>query len=58
MKIHKNKVWHFLIWLKQNNRLYCNMELDASLLDSYSGQEEFLPGISERIIYGSNSDSN
>ena len=36
MKICKNKVWQFLLWLKQNNRLYCNMPLDASLMDLYS----------------------
>jgi len=29
LKIRKNKVWQFLIWLKNNNRLYHNMPLDA-----------------------------
>jgi len=56
MKICKNKVWQFLLWLKQNNRLYCNMPLDASLMDLYSDKEEILPGIIDRIIYDSNSD--
>ena len=56
MKIWKNKVWKFLIWLKQNNRLYCNMVLDPSVMDLHSDKDEFLPGLSERIHYDSSSD--
>jgi len=56
MRIHKNKVWQFLIWLKNNNRLYQKMQLDASVMDLYSDKDEFLPGFDEQIIYDSYSD--
>ena len=32
------------------------MPLDATVMDLYSNQEEFLPGIRDRIIYDSNSE--
>ena len=56
MRIHKNKVWQILIWLKNNNILYQKMQLDASVMDLYSDKDEFLPGFDEQIIYDSYSD--
>ncbi len=47
-QLRKDKVWRFLLWLKQNNVLYENVKIDRSLMDLYPA--EGLPGLEDRII--------
>ncbi len=47
-KIRKHKVWAFLIWLKQHNHLYNDIELDSGIMEEYS--DGYLPGVHDRIV--------
>jgi hypothetical protein len=55
LKVQKEKVWNFLMWLKSNNKLYRNMEINCSLMDLYP-DDGILPGIEDRIIHDSKTD--
>ncbi|KIO21672.1 hypothetical protein M407DRAFT_80103, partial [Tulasnella calospora MUT 4182] len=48
-RIRKAKVWHFLIWLKQNNALYHNLPLSIENLDMYS-EEDIPAGLTDATI--------
>ncbi|KAG2351140.1 hypothetical protein BDR07DRAFT_1321248, partial [Suillus spraguei] len=47
--VHKQKIWSFLIWLKNHNCLYANIELDSSILDQHL-VDGCLPGLHERVV--------
>ena len=48
-KIRKQKVWEFLIWLKQNNRLYRDMPLDETIMNLYP-DDGTLPHIEDGVV--------
>lgn len=48
-RIRKNKVWRFLVWLKSNNRLYMDMELDRAVMDEYP-DDGFIPDLEEGVV--------
>ena len=48
-RIRKQKVWDFLIWLKNHNRLYALIPLDLRAMDLYP-DDGLLPGIEDCII--------
>jgi len=48
-KIRKNKVWDFLLWLKDHNSLYAMIPLDLHALSLYP-DDGLLPGIEDRVI--------
>jgi hypothetical protein len=48
-RIRKKKVYDFLLWLKDHNRLYAKIPLDFNALDLYP-DDGFLPGVEDRII--------
>ena len=48
-KIRKAKVWGFLLWLKEHNRLYTDMTLDPDVINLYP-DDDILPGIEHCII--------
>jgi hypothetical protein len=50
--IRKKKVWAFLLWLTAHNRLYIDIPLDRTILDSYP-DDDLLPGmeLEHRILY-------
>ena len=47
--VRKKKIWHFLLWLTSNNRIYKNIQLDSMAMDSYP-DNDILPGIEHRIF--------
>ena len=51
-RIRKHKVWNFLLWLKNHNRLYTFIPLDMRAMDLYP-EDGPLPGIEDRIIQDS-----
>ena len=53
-RVRKMKIWEFLNWLKNNNKLYCDITLDESVKDMYP-DDGALPGIETRV-FNSNSD--
>jgi len=55
-KICKQKVWAFLLWLKDNNHLYHNVPLDESLMDLYP-EDGYLPHIENGIVEDMNTDA-
>ena len=49
-RIDKVRVWRFLVWLKENNRLYSDLELSMDNLDTYE-EDGSLPNLAESIIH-------
>lgn len=47
--VRREKVWKFLLWLKDHNELYANMVLDYEVMTLYP-ERGVLPGLTERII--------
>lgn len=56
-RIRKQKVWNFLQWLKLNNILYADIEIDHAILDLYPN-DGFIPGLEDRVIHDSISNPN
>ena len=54
--IRKGKVWSFLLWLTKFNHLYCNIQLDSSIMDSYPVYG-LLPDIKYRIFLDHETDA-
>ena len=50
-KIQKRKVWRFLQWLRQHNRLYRDIPLDESIMDLYP-EDGTLPGLEQGVFDG------
>jgi len=48
-KIRKSKVWRFLLWLKEHNRLYIDMTLDPDIMDLYP-DHGILPGLGHNVF--------
>ncbi|KAF8838828.1 hypothetical protein BDN67DRAFT_906716, partial [Paxillus ammoniavirescens] len=48
-RVRKEKIWHFLVWLKDHSRLYANIRLDSDNLLLYP-DDDMLPGLTERVI--------
>jgi hypothetical protein len=48
-RIRKRKVWAFLLWLRQNNRLYHEVPLDESIMDLYP-EDGTLPDIENGVV--------
>ena len=48
-RIRKRKVWSFLLWLTTFNRLYIDIPLDSTIMDSYP-DDGLLPDIEHRIF--------
>ncbi|KAG2352760.1 hypothetical protein BDR07DRAFT_1454853 [Suillus spraguei] len=46
--IRKQKIWSFLVWLKNHNCLYADIELDSFILDQYL-VDGSLPGLHEQV---------
>ena len=38
--VRKKKIWGFLLWLTKHNRLYMDIPLDATIMDSYPDNGE------------------
>lgn len=65
LRIRKEKVWQFLLWLVENNPLYHNLvKLDIANLELYPLEEvdhpfggTLLPGVCERVIHDEESDA-
>jgi hypothetical protein len=55
-KIRKRKVWKFLQWLRQHNRLYRDIPLDESIMDLYP-EDGMLPGLEQGIFDDINMDA-
>jgi hypothetical protein len=51
-----SKLWRFLLWLTSHNRLYHNICLDRSIMDSYP-DDDLLPGIEDRIFEDHDADA-
>ena len=49
-RIRKLKVWHFLQWLKMNNGLYRDVQLDEQTMVLYP-DNGYLPRIEETVIH-------
>ena len=47
--VRKKKIWGFLLWLTKHNRLYMDIPLDATIMDSYP-DNGLLPGLKDRIF--------
>jgi hypothetical protein len=54
-RIRKSKVWRFLQWLKEHNRLYTEISLDRSAMELYP-EDGCLPGIESRVVHDRESD--
>jgi hypothetical protein len=54
-RIRKSKVWRFLQWLKEHNRLYVEISLDRSAMELYP-EDGCLPGIESRVVHDCESD--
>ena len=54
-RVWKSKIWNFLLYLKENNKLYHNIALNPFNLDSYPSDDS-LPGIQDRVVYDKTSD--
>ncbi|KIM39066.1 hypothetical protein M413DRAFT_75392, partial [Hebeloma cylindrosporum] len=48
-RVRKRKVWDFLLWLRNHNRLYANLPLDLDTMNLYP-EDGMLPGIEDRIL--------
>ena len=48
-RIRKSKVWRFLQWLKEHNKLYAKISLDRSAIELYP-EDGYLPGIENRVV--------
>lgn len=44
-RVQKKKVWLFLVWLKNHNRLYADIPLDPDVMALYP-DDDMLPGLS------------
>jgi hypothetical protein len=42
-RVRKQKIWHFLMWLKLHNQLYASLDLDKEVMDLYP-EDGPLPG--------------
>ena len=49
-QVHKNKIWKFLLFLKQNNKLYKEIMLNDCSRNEYP-ENDSLPGVQDRVIY-------
>jgi hypothetical protein len=47
--VRKHKIINFLYWLKNNNALYKNVQIDESVTNSYP-DEDVLPGLYESMV--------
>ena len=56
-RVHKEKIWAFLLWLIKHNRLYANIELDKECLALYPVNGP-LPGMFECVIHDNELDVN
>lgn len=54
-RIRKYKVWKFLLWLKQHNKLYRDIWLDEETMNLYP-DDGYLPDIEHSIIHDNRSD--
>jgi len=54
-RIRKRKVWEFLLWLRNHNILYSNIELDPVVLEEYPDDGP-LPGIVDNVLQDFKSD--
>lgn len=48
--VRRQKVWRFLMWLKEHNELYSDIDIDPTAIRQYP-EDGVLPGISERVIF-------
>jgi hypothetical protein len=48
-RVHKQKIWVFLIWLKSHNCLYADIPLDSSIMNLYP-IDGVLPGLHSRVV--------
>jgi len=48
-RIRKSKVWDFLLWLKNHNRLYMDIPFDENIMNMYP-DDDVLPGLDLKII--------
>jgi hypothetical protein len=55
-RIRKAKVWQFLQWLKQHNRLYAQISLNELIMDLYP-EDGYLPGIEDGVVHDCRSDT-
>ncbi|KDQ05681.1 hypothetical protein BOTBODRAFT_122386, partial [Botryobasidium botryosum FD-172 SS1] len=49
-RVRKAKVWRFLLWLKENNRLYSTLIISQENLDMYE-EDGTIPGLLEAVIH-------
>ena len=47
-RVRKQKIWSFLLWLKNNNQLYLELPFDKSIVDLYP-KDGILPGLDEWV---------
>ncbi|KIJ08065.1 hypothetical protein PAXINDRAFT_139506, partial [Paxillus involutus ATCC 200175] len=48
-RVRKARIWAFLLWLKQHNRLYTDIPFDMSILELYP-ENDILPDLSECVV--------
>ncbi|KAI6008497.1 hypothetical protein EDC04DRAFT_2582023, partial [Pisolithus marmoratus] len=51
-RVHKAKVWSFLLWLCAHNRLYVHIPLDPDVMSLYP-EDGAIPGLVECVIHDS-----
>ena len=56
-RVRKHKIWAFLLWLVNHNRLYADIVLDRDILELYPNDGP-LPDVSKRVIHDDESDPN
>ena len=54
-RIHKRKVWAFLVWLTTHNVYYLDIPLDKTILEQYA-EDDILPGIENNVVEDHESD--
>ncbi|TFK18736.1 hypothetical protein FA15DRAFT_602757 [Coprinopsis marcescibilis] len=54
--VRKQKIWNFLLWLRENNRIYSALTLDKQVVDAYPDDGP-LPGIQEIVVNNEKSSS-
>lgn len=48
-RVRKAKVWAFLVWLKNHNRLYADIPIDPHVVELYP-DDGVLPGLSDCVV--------
>ena len=54
-RVRKHKIWAFLLWLVNHNRLYADIVLDRDILELYPNDRP-LPDVTKRVIHDDESD--